>query len=328
MPRDVGTRASPTTGLWVCDCARYRRRLRRGHRLRRSAPIPAVLVGTALLLVASSSIAASLVARRPDRLDACSSGWRCSPSRSSCVPTRVHERYGYPFFAMGAILAAISWRWRIAYVVLSVATFAEHVRRPDHALPGQPVGSRTGWGSDRRIRLGAGRDDLSLVHPAAFLAGRSCSCARARGDSRTSSPRARAPCRGRRLERRWHWAAADGDRAGRARGRRGELACSRDRPRAAPAGGGRSRRVAVGRGRARPSGPPRAAAVGRRRAADADLDAARRPSSELGIVGWFRARLSDPPVRAGPERHRSVARAAAASTGSTCGSSSCSSSRR
>ena len=28
------------------------------------------------------------------------------------LPTRVHERYVYPFFAVGIILAAISWRWR------------------------------------------------------------------------------------------------------------------------------------------------------------------------------------------------------------------------
>ena len=39
------------------------------------------------------------------------------------LPTRVHERYLYPFFALGAILAAFSWRWRIAYVVFAVTTF-------------------------------------------------------------------------------------------------------------------------------------------------------------------------------------------------------------
>ena len=39
------------------------------------------------------------------------------------VPTRVHERYGFPFFAIGAILFAVSSRWRWAYVTLSVATF-------------------------------------------------------------------------------------------------------------------------------------------------------------------------------------------------------------
>ena len=30
--------------------------------------------------------------------------------------TRVHERYGFPFFALGAILFAISPRWRVAYL--------------------------------------------------------------------------------------------------------------------------------------------------------------------------------------------------------------------
>ena len=39
------------------------------------------------------------------------------------LPTRVHERYLYPFFALGAILAAFSWRWRITYVVFAVTTF-------------------------------------------------------------------------------------------------------------------------------------------------------------------------------------------------------------
>ena len=39
------------------------------------------------------------------------------------LPTRVHERYLFPFFALGAILAAISVRWRVAYVVLRCATF-------------------------------------------------------------------------------------------------------------------------------------------------------------------------------------------------------------
>ena len=40
------------------------------------------------------------------------------------VPTRVHERYLFPFFALGAILAATSFRWRLAYFVLALANFA------------------------------------------------------------------------------------------------------------------------------------------------------------------------------------------------------------
>ena len=39
------------------------------------------------------------------------------------APTRVHERYLFPFFGLAAILLAISWRWAVAYVVASVATF-------------------------------------------------------------------------------------------------------------------------------------------------------------------------------------------------------------
>jgi len=40
------------------------------------------------------------------------------------VPTRAHERYLFPFFGAGALLLAISWRWRAAYVVLAVANMA------------------------------------------------------------------------------------------------------------------------------------------------------------------------------------------------------------
>ena len=39
------------------------------------------------------------------------------------VPTRVHERYAYPAFALAIILAAIAWRWRVAYVALTVTVF-------------------------------------------------------------------------------------------------------------------------------------------------------------------------------------------------------------
>ena len=40
------------------------------------------------------------------------------------VPTRVHERYLFPFYALAAILAAVSVRWRVGYIALSIATFA------------------------------------------------------------------------------------------------------------------------------------------------------------------------------------------------------------
>lgn len=37
------------------------------------------------------------------------------------VPTRSHERYLFPFFGVGAVLLALSWRWRLSYVILAIA---------------------------------------------------------------------------------------------------------------------------------------------------------------------------------------------------------------
>ena len=84
------------------------------------------------------------------------------------VPTRVHERYGYPFFAMGVILAAISWRWRIAYVVLTVATFANMYVVLTTLYPNNP--SVADWlGIGPAIRSQAGVTLFSLMHAAAFV---------------------------------------------------------------------------------------------------------------------------------------------------------------
>ena len=40
------------------------------------------------------------------------------------VPTRAHERYLFPFFGLGAVLLAVSWRWSVTYVVLAVVNSA------------------------------------------------------------------------------------------------------------------------------------------------------------------------------------------------------------
>ena len=40
------------------------------------------------------------------------------------VPTRAHERYLFPFFGLGAVLMAVSWRWSITYVILAVVNSA------------------------------------------------------------------------------------------------------------------------------------------------------------------------------------------------------------
>ena len=40
------------------------------------------------------------------------------------VPTRAHERYLFPFFGLGAVLLAVSWRWSLTYAVLAVVNSA------------------------------------------------------------------------------------------------------------------------------------------------------------------------------------------------------------
>jgi hypothetical protein len=40
------------------------------------------------------------------------------------VPTRAHERYLFPFFGLGAVLMAVSWRWSLTYAVLAVVNSA------------------------------------------------------------------------------------------------------------------------------------------------------------------------------------------------------------
>ncbi len=83
---------------------------------------PAVLVGSALVL-AVFLVTTVLVTRRPDRRTMLV-GLAVLAIAFFVVPTRVHERYLFPLVALGAILAAVSWRWRIAYVLSGLATLA------------------------------------------------------------------------------------------------------------------------------------------------------------------------------------------------------------
>ncbi|HET9345453.1 MAG TPA: phospholipid carrier-dependent glycosyltransferase, partial [Candidatus Limnocylindrales bacterium] len=83
--------------------------------------IPAVALGAALLAFVFA-VVCGVVALRPDRLTILV-GLTALAVAFFVLPTRVHERYLYPFFALGAILAAFSWRWRIAWVVFATTTF-------------------------------------------------------------------------------------------------------------------------------------------------------------------------------------------------------------
>ena len=99
-------------------------------------PIPALVVGTALLLTAFALVCA-VIARRPDRLTILV-GVTLLAVAFFVLPTRVHERYLFPFFALGAILAGdlAALAGRVHRPV--GGHVPQHVRGPDDHLPGQP----------------------------------------------------------------------------------------------------------------------------------------------------------------------------------------------
>jgi 4-amino-4-deoxy-L-arabinose transferase-like glycosyltransferase len=127
--------------------------------------VPAVLVGTTLLLAALAAVTLA-VARRPDRRTMLV-GLAVLALVFFVVPTRVHERYLFPFFALGAILAAVSIRWRLAYVALSVATFANMYVVLVALYPGNP-GISDWLGLGDAIRSSTGVLVVALVHLAGF----------------------------------------------------------------------------------------------------------------------------------------------------------------
>jgi hypothetical protein len=99
-------------------------------------PVAAVYVGAALLAIAFLIVCA-FVAWRPDRLTILT-GLAILSVAFFVLPTRVHERYLFPFIAIAAILAAVSWRWRAAYVALSATTFLNMYVVLTTLYPGNP----------------------------------------------------------------------------------------------------------------------------------------------------------------------------------------------
>ncbi len=128
--------------------------------------IPAVLVGTGLLLAVIAAVCV-VVARRDDR-------WTILLAVTVLaiaffvVPTRVHERYLFPFFALGAILAAVSGRWAVAYLVLALASFGNLyaiLLTPFYKNPGV-----TDWlGLGPAIRSPWGVTLIAVAHLAVFV---------------------------------------------------------------------------------------------------------------------------------------------------------------
>ncbi len=85
--------------------------------------IPAVLVGTTFIGAAIVALMVVLWRRHDDRR-ALLVALAVMAIAFFILPTRVHERYLYPFFALGAILLALQPRWAAIYAVLAAANFA------------------------------------------------------------------------------------------------------------------------------------------------------------------------------------------------------------
>jgi hypothetical protein len=163
VPGDTGNSLA-SAGTWICDFAGDAQKCGAGSAV--FGGIPAVLVGTTLLL-ASIALILWVLARRPDRLTVLV-GLAVLALAFFVVPTRVHERYGYPFFAVGVILAAVSWRWRWAYVALTAATFANMYVVLTTLYPNNP--SVIDWlGIGGAIRSQVGVTIVAVAHAGAFL---------------------------------------------------------------------------------------------------------------------------------------------------------------
>ena len=84
--------------------------------------VPALVFGAALLLGVIGFLAATIW-RRDDRRTLLAA-LAVMAIAFFVLPTRVHERYLFPFFAFGAVLLAVSPRWAAVYAVLAVANSA------------------------------------------------------------------------------------------------------------------------------------------------------------------------------------------------------------
>ena len=263
-------------GVWVCDGPWGAAICSSGVAM--FGPIPAVYIGAGLM-IAVVLVASLVAARRPDRLTLLVS-LAVLAIAFYVVPTRVHERYAYPFFAVAIVLAAIAWRWRIAYVVLSVTVFLNMYAALTNPFYDNPkiqdwLGIGTVIrGSEPLIAV------LAIVNGIAFL----WVLAQLRGVAhrRLTSELAAAS----------ELPAADGWEAGPA-------------PAIAASGGFAGGTML----RAAPTDPaprlereaPQVPVAHPSAAAVALPTWTPRPTfDEVGVIAWFRSRLNDPPVR--PDR--------------------------
>lgn len=253
-------------------------------------PLPAAAVG-AVLLLSTAAIVALAVARRPDRLGILV-GACVLALAFFALPTRVHERYLFPLFGLAAILFAFSWRWRIAYVAAGLATFLNMYVVLTTLYPDNP-GVSDWLGIGGAIRSTAGVTLVAVLHTAAFA----WAFAQLR-------PGARAALREELADAREEAVLEEGEEATAGHPRRAgperasaALAVPPGGMAARPAGdGGQPAAGSAGSLAGAPDGSQAAAASPR--LVPAWLE---RPSwTELGPVGWLRARMRETPIR--PDR--------------------------
>ncbi len=138
--------------------------------------IPAVVVGSGLLLGMIAFLAA-VIWRRDDRRTFLVA-LTVLAIAFFVLPTRVHERYLYPFFALGAVLVAVSPRWIGVYVALAAANAANLygiLTEPFYANLGlEPMlGALGGLGAQLgdAARSWGGVASSAVVHAGGLLAG-------------------------------------------------------------------------------------------------------------------------------------------------------------
>jgi hypothetical protein len=119
------------------------------------------------LFVTSVAVATGCLWRRDDKVAL----WICVSVVALAffvLPTRIHERYAFPFFALALPLAATSNRWLAAYIVLAVATFANMYAV--YSLPTLAnVGSYRPEILDATLFSGFGIVAISMVHTVGLL---------------------------------------------------------------------------------------------------------------------------------------------------------------
>jgi dolichyl-phosphate-mannose--protein O-mannosyl transferase len=138
--------------------------------------IPAVLVGGSIIAVAIAALMVVLWRRHDDRRVLLIT-LAVMAVAFFVLPTRVHERYLYPFFALGAILLVLRPRWAVVYAVLAAANFANLygiLTLPFYESPGLGPLLDAFGGLGRQlgeaIRSTAGVWIISLAHAGGFVA--------------------------------------------------------------------------------------------------------------------------------------------------------------